>query len=360
MTQLNDYVEALTAWNVSRIKGLIVDCKVDINQQDSSGCSALHYAALKNDSEFVSWLLDHGADVELQDDNGRTALAAALCVGSSVPQIPLVPILKLIPYVDLHQINLEGPNGLQRSYLHIILDRLGYWKWFELNRTARNLDTQNNQKTLIEIFDVFLAAGADVNLRNHDEESPIQMAIRSGNLFMAQKMDRYGVNWQQAESLSQGSLMHVAIRSKNLKMMDWVAGHPIDLARRDENGCGLLIAAIKSCNGNDTHLLKFLLEKCPLDIHEQDADGHTALHYAAIYRSCELAQFLIENGVDLFKKDDHDRTALDMARLVHQSEVLSYLEGIYSAKQEQLELQESVSELSPPNPIESRAPRKAL
>ena len=46
--------------------------------RDFGGRTALHYAALHDDSALLQWLLAHHADVSLQDGQGQTPLHLAL------------------------------------------------------------------------------------------------------------------------------------------------------------------------------------------------------------------------------------------------------------------------------------------
>lgn len=49
-----------------------------INYQDNAGFTALHYAVLENKYDFVVALLNAGADFELKDKYGNTALIRAV------------------------------------------------------------------------------------------------------------------------------------------------------------------------------------------------------------------------------------------------------------------------------------------
>ena len=49
-----------------------------VNERDSGGRAALHYAALHAQLPLLRWLLQHQADLDLQDGQGQTALHLAL------------------------------------------------------------------------------------------------------------------------------------------------------------------------------------------------------------------------------------------------------------------------------------------
>ena len=63
--------------SVDRIRDLIA-CDADVNARNYKGQTALHCAARAGFVEIVSLLLDHGAEVDLQDRAGHTPLTTAL------------------------------------------------------------------------------------------------------------------------------------------------------------------------------------------------------------------------------------------------------------------------------------------
>jgi ankyrin repeat protein len=56
----------------------------DVNAEDNDGRTPLHWAALNNKADCVRVLLDRGADVNVRDSDGRTPLQppppSACCV----------------------------------------------------------------------------------------------------------------------------------------------------------------------------------------------------------------------------------------------------------------------------------------
>lgn len=53
---------------------LLVEHGADVNIQGNSGRTALHHASFRGRDKNVKLLLEHGADVNIQDSSGRTAL----------------------------------------------------------------------------------------------------------------------------------------------------------------------------------------------------------------------------------------------------------------------------------------------
>ena len=51
----------------------LVDIGADVNHQNQAGQTALMYAARWNSTDIVEFLLAHGADPKIEDDNQKTA-----------------------------------------------------------------------------------------------------------------------------------------------------------------------------------------------------------------------------------------------------------------------------------------------
>ena len=63
--------------NIQRVRELL-DCGADVNVRNHKGQTALHCAAKAGFDQIVALLLDRGAEVNAKDDKGATPLATAL------------------------------------------------------------------------------------------------------------------------------------------------------------------------------------------------------------------------------------------------------------------------------------------
>jgi ankyrin repeat protein len=64
--------------DIPRVQQLVTSKKIDVNEQDDEGFSALHLAAQENRKDIVRILLGHGAVVDIRDNNGNTPLTRSL------------------------------------------------------------------------------------------------------------------------------------------------------------------------------------------------------------------------------------------------------------------------------------------
>jgi len=72
---------SLCAEKMVEAAGRAVDLGADIDIQDSDGWTALHYAASLNQYTVVAKLLEQGADTDLVNSDGDTPLSLAILEG---------------------------------------------------------------------------------------------------------------------------------------------------------------------------------------------------------------------------------------------------------------------------------------
>lgn len=81
----------------------------------------------------------------------------------------------------------------------------------------------------------------------------------------------------------------------------------------DEKGPGGLTQLMHAASLKEPDALMRLLAKSAAGIEEQDKDGLTALHYAALWGFQNNVALLLEAGASPFSKDKEEKTPLDFA-----------------------------------------------
>ena len=163
----------------------LINNGADVNYQDeSTGSTALMLACQYNFAGMVSFLIDHGANLNLQADNGTTALMAVAgtsedlfdlllskgadfkikagdgttaltqaCIGIMREKVPLAVVQKLLDKgADANEAPNDGPAG-------------GY--------TCLMMAARNNQPDLVKLL---VSNGADVNKKAKDGKSALDLA----------------------------------------------------------------------------------------------------------------------------------------------------------------------------------------
>jgi len=135
--------------DMSDILKLLLDHGADVNVQDKWGYTPLYWACLHGQTKAVRLLLSHGADVNIRDEGDRTPLHAA-CLSGCAPVIQAL----LKGGVDVNAQDKYGDTPLHRA-------------------TAGAYD---------EAVGILLQAGADPNARNSVHETPLRIAGNSGRI----------------------------------------------------------------------------------------------------------------------------------------------------------------------------------
>lgn len=237
-----------------------------INQIDSTGYSLLSKAVQKKNKKLVISLLSKGADPNLKNKN----------------QLQTTPLME-----------------------------------------ASNFN-------LIEISKVLIANGADVNIRDKNNDPVIHWSAYYGQVELTQLFLDNGAN-SNLKSIHSDGVMHVALKEWRENIVDLLLEngvyiHKVTLKDKptisavksgsleklkainsgfnvnaiDGSGTSVLI---KAASKGYFNIVKYLIEK-GADINTMNPTGHTALNRAIYFKHTKIAQFLIDNSADINKTDN--------------------------------------------------------
>ena len=176
---------------------LYIDGGFDLDLQNNSGWSALHFAAFLNDTTSVEMLLAGGANPDIVTNNGQSPLHCAVEAVNCSGKEALRSLLKYD--CDMSIINHNGFHPLaaaiktRNEQMCLDLIRAGA----PLDLYGRNGITPLNQYISIErsiyamsksILDEMLINGVDVNKPTKDGLTPLIYASRMGSLPIINKL----------------------------------------------------------------------------------------------------------------------------------------------------------------------------
>ncbi|SPR09714.1 ankyrin repeat-containing protein 16 [Orientia tsutsugamushi] len=300
---------------------------------DGSGfehVSALHKAISLRDINMATLLLNNGANVNIQNNYGRTPLHSAILFNSHIDMLRLllnngadVNLPDMHDTSPLHYIIKVSRCSINR--IQLLLDNGGNINLQDDNgETILHTSASYNRRDIVEFL---LNNNADVNIKNKSGKTPVHLAAQSGNQCILQLLlDRYPdmVNLQDHNDKT---ALHLVVE-RYLKIL---SGGPYILEFR-ENIDDRNKRLIDTLDALDTLL------NMGSDLNIKDNDGQTALHLAVLgystlneeyylrnaddnldisCRSIDLIKSLCKNNnINFMLKNNNGYTALDLASAI--------------------------------------------
>jgi ankyrin repeat protein len=351
----------------------------EVNVRDMYGYTPLHWAAMFANPKSIKLLLEHGVTIDAKDKKGNTALhyAVQCCCDSKCGHNEVINIL--LSYganVDIKNNDNDTPEQvaiiygrgdfgkLIRTYSRNKLDIFiaaaeGYVDNLKLFLQHTPSITNNRDKhgyTPLHVaamagnadcVRILLDAGADVQARDANGQTPIECTLKSdfgaiasllinyeglgkkgkdsetahellsgaasmGKIHIMQVLLDYGVK-ANSEDVKQDSPLFAAVvagRSNIVKML-LERGADVNVVIPGENYTPLHLAV--SAQNNALTISEMLL-KHGADVNARSSDGSTALHKASLNPRPGVVELLISSGAYVNARNSSGRTPLSYAQ----------------------------------------------
>ena len=360
---------------------LLLERGVDVNARRKDGWTPLHLAAYKGRVKVVQALLDHGANVTLETEEGETALhTISRSEFNSQEQGIGTAQLLLERGVEVNSQRKDGWTPLHwaacRGRVEVVQALLDHGANVKLEtkdcQTALHVVSRgeySSQEQGVSIARLLLERGVDVNAREKDGRTALHLAALSGRVEVAQILLDHGAN-SKLEAKEGETALHI-VSLGNFDSQEQAAGtarllleRGVDVnARMQEGWTSLHCAAFRGMvkvaqvlldQGANVNLenergetalhtvsrgkfdsqeqgvgtARLLLEH-GVDVNAQGKDGETSLHWAALKGRVEIAQILLDHGANSKLETKHGETALHM---VSRGEYISQEQGASTAR----------------------------
>ncbi|CAO3674717.1 unnamed protein product [Umbelopsis ramanniana] len=279
--------------NRTNIVAALIDHKANINAKNGDGKSPIEVAISKGHIEIVNQLKNAGARM---GDNGEETLWL-LYLAAEAGQVSLIKS-------TLDQVDEEGKKHYKNATLH------------EASRHGQ-----------VDVVTYLLDNGAEIDSINRVGLTPLFLAGQYPDVISTLIHRGACINARQQEFPHQGVLHYYA----SLDQIEGVrlllnCDYNIHIRDNDDDYLTALHYVARRRKG-DCEIADILLRQ-GVDVNAKDRDGRTALHYCSGHDSLDLANLLIDFGIDIDATSfeyGYRPTALQLAIKCRNLELISLL-----------------------------------
>jgi ankyrin repeat protein len=292
-----------------------------INARDKEGRTPLHWACRGVHLEIVRFLVDKGADVNVEDYNKIVPLHS-LAVRNNTKAIELL----LAKGANVNAKDYGANTPLHYAAIYDAADAAALL--IEKGASIESRDNYRRTPLLLcarerggpETIRILLQAGADVNVRDKFRDSSLDLAAWRGKKEVVNLLLDAGAHIPSGGREARDLFYHAASNGLT-RLFEVLAKAGNDPAFKLSNGGTLLHSAAA---GDSIQILNILIDK-GLDINLKDNYGWTPLHYAARDGRVENVEQLISNGADINACTIMGQSPLNVADEMKQDKVHTIL-----------------------------------
>ena len=278
---------------------------IDVNALSWSFGTPLHEASKCGRAKVVQTLLRFGADVNRRD-----------AAGDSVPLHRVADDLQLVGCLLEHGADINAQDESAFVPLQSLADRLRRWE---------NPDTVLKRIKTFDVYRRLVEYGARLDRQNARGQTALHVAVQNGWTEVVTFLLSREVRLVEVGDGDGNLPVHNIHDMNNLETMTGCAR--LDVV--NNAGISPLCTFLRNFNlvgDNDLALIKAMIAVCPSLVTMSDHLGNTALHYVAIhhkYDGCkaypcvyQLIKLLVNNGCDINIRNTSGQTPIQFCRNV--------------------------------------------
>ena len=307
--ELSVHVAAFVG-DIDKVKSFIKK-GVGVNASDGTGSTALHYAVIGSQAEVVKFLIDHGADVNIEDigtplhyateKDRRDIVELLVAAGANVNA------RKRFPDGDtpLHSAIKAGYRGIVTLLIAHGADVNANKRGYLTGDTPLITSVESGHKDIVELL---IAKGADVNAKSAQGQTLLDIAIDQRNKDIAKLIVEKGADINATDNRGD-TVLHRAAEKNQEDSVAFLIDFGADMNLRNNIDETPFDTAVRRRHRN---VIKLLISK-GANINATKKNGETAIFSFARYGPRIMVEFMIDNGADISVKNDNGQTPLDIA-----------------------------------------------
>ncbi|XP_057341018.1 rabankyrin-5 [Microplitis mediator] len=235
-------------WGLEQVVQTLVEHGANVNARDAEGKTPIHIAIQNQHAEIISLLLCHPSlDLSLRDKKGLSPFATALTVRNNKAA---QAILEKLPSAA------EQFDNKGRNFLHMAI-----------------------QKGDMESILFLLSIQVDVNSRVQDvtQTPPLHLAVASGNEMLVRSLILAGAKINDTDA-HRNTALHAAAKAGHAAVVSALLQNSINFDAVNTDGDNALHVAVRE---GHVSVVRTLLTECTLDAETVNLKGRNPLHELA-------------------------------------------------------------------------------
>jgi ankyrin repeat protein len=323
ITPEDPLLKAIQEGNIEATRTLVLENAAINRPSPRSHSSYLSEAVQRGNREIVSLLLAAGADPNVREPGGRTALMALsenatvdlardlIAAGARInarDQVGANALMNIAPFgtVELVREMINAGSQLNAT------DSAGASVLF---------GAANNQDP--EVLTFLLAAGLDPNIRDENGDTVLMSIAAHGRFTNFKALIDRGANLDVVNDEGMTILM-MGVLNEDARFMKLLLEKGANVNAQDASGRTALANAAESGRLESTALLI----RAGADPNVKDEYGDTPIMSAVRSGCAECVELLVRAGADLLVKNKEGKTALTIARNEAADEMIKLLERV--------------------------------
>ncbi|XP_065826118.1 putative ankyrin repeat protein RF_0381 isoform X2 [Oscarella lobularis] len=301
--------------------------KCDFNIRNQDGCAALHFASCNGHTAICKYLIDRcGVDVNEEENiDGMTPLMGACGHGH-------LSTVKLLVSKNCN-FNAKNKNGWTALHCASSFGQTAICE-FLIDRCRVDVDEQDNKgstslmkacdRGYLDTVQLLGSKKCDFNIRNQDGCAALHFASCNGHTAICEYLidQQYGVDVNEDENIDGMTPLMGACGHGHLSTVELLVSKKCNFNAKNKNGWTALHCA---SSFGQTAICEFLIDRCRVDVDEQDNNASTSLMMACERGHLSTVQLLASKNCDFHIKNKFGKTALYLACSYSQIDVADFL-----------------------------------
>ena len=308
--------------NYLKLTTILIEHGLAVDRKDELGKTVLYKEVERANYDTIKFLLSSGADINAEDNDGKTVFFDACIKGlSNLTMIDFLinsgidiekkDLLERTIVDDLCEIILIQQNNKRASSRRILdykpdEDYFGLLKRILILKPKINIPKSNGRTVIyelvtyqnLELLKLLINAGADLNIIDNNGNTPLSLLIDEG-LKITQPRER----------------------ELFLERIVFLLKFRIDVDTIDKDGKTIFHKVVLA---DDVEVVEKLLTK-KADLNIKDKQGRTALHHTQWKGNYKIARLLIASGANMDEPDYAGFTILNYAAILGQTKLVAVL-----------------------------------